>query len=98
MADCYAAAFPPDRPVPGHLAAVITYVADTGEEARRTAAHPAVRPEFRRSARARRAARCPRGRTAPPVRRRPDSSRRLAAGPDRDTTDRSDNEKIFCQE
>lgn len=35
MARCYAAAAPPGRPVPGHLAAVVAYVADTREQARR---------------------------------------------------------------
>lgn len=35
MTRCYAAAAPPGRPLPGHLAAVVTYVADTREQARR---------------------------------------------------------------
>jgi len=35
MAECYASAAAPGCPVPGHLAAVVAYVADTGEQARR---------------------------------------------------------------
>jgi alkanesulfonate monooxygenase SsuD/methylene tetrahydromethanopterin reductase-like flavin-dependent oxidoreductase (luciferase family) len=35
MTRCYAAAAPPGRPLPGHLAAVVAYVADTREQARR---------------------------------------------------------------
>jgi alkanesulfonate monooxygenase SsuD/methylene tetrahydromethanopterin reductase-like flavin-dependent oxidoreductase (luciferase family) len=38
MTDCYASAvpkIPPGRPLPGHLAAVVAYVADSREEARR---------------------------------------------------------------
>jgi len=35
MAACYSSAAPPGRPRPGHIAAVVAYVADTREQARR---------------------------------------------------------------
>jgi alkanesulfonate monooxygenase SsuD/methylene tetrahydromethanopterin reductase-like flavin-dependent oxidoreductase (luciferase family) len=35
MAACYGSAAPPGGPLPGHIAAVVAYVADTREQARR---------------------------------------------------------------